>query len=154
VFCGSDWNTEREPLRAIDFDGKRWYAPGIRITWAFPDGDCGVLQRALARFGASEPVALNGVLLTSPASPVTLRTPVEFTYGPNPPLWKRTFTVPVYFIDADIPAFVGATPVFYAERRFGDHGKWLRLEGKRVLRYELDDEPVALVSIFTPPTQG
>lgn len=146
VFAASDYRTLRLPLWKVDSTNEGPWTGPARWPWAtrWSDDDP-VLTKALLSWGALEPDNPRAAnlwldwLLTEEGTPVDLGEPV---------LWEDEHGA---FLVEGVRGYIPATPVYYAERRFGDTGQWYVLDRRpAVVRYEVQGQPVMLVVAVVP----
>ena len=144
VFASSDTRTNRLPLAHIAADGRDWYGPSA-AGWLYAGDDCKVLQRAITSWGIEERPPLYAThlehLLSVDSSTVSIGE-LYVTERAGTPL-------PVVEVAGGLAL---ATPVYYAERRYGTDGRWVVTDRWPVLRYEsLAGTAVAVIRLLTPP---
>jgi hypothetical protein len=114
------------PLHHYDLAGTDYWSPNYP-TWLIIDGDCGVLEKALKRYGSVEapvsgrwPEWVDRMLEWQRVDEVSLAGPDEWTL-------RNGVTAPFYEVVGDgnddlacTGRLIAATPVMYCVRRFGE----------------------------------
>lgn len=126
------------------FDGKDYYSPAYP-TWMIRDGECGVLDKAITRYGMREApvtgrwVEYAGRLFADAGTPIDLGEPLDYSLS-NGVVFAAHTVGPL--------GVVPATPVMYLLRRFDADSLDFQFDPTmKVVRAWVDGECVAVIRI-------